>query len=165
MKTTLMKPSSTIFLRLTVLGMGLIVLTLCIFLLPAIYAEWGKESTDAMFLRYPVLLDLSITAVAFFVALYQTLKLLHYIDTNTAFSRLSLKALNIIKYCALGISACYTALLPLFYYVANEADAPGFMVIGLFFTFAPLVIAIFATVLQKVLQSAIAIKKENDLTV
>ena len=160
-----MKRGSTIFLRTTVVIMALIALTLCILLLPAISAEWGQEYPEAVYMKYPALFGLGGAAIAFFFALYQAWKLLNYIDRNTAFSGLSITALRYIKYCALLISGLFTLGLPIVYYVAHIEDAPGLMVIGLFFVFASVVVAGFAAVLQMLLQNAIDIKSENDLTV
>jgi len=55
--------------------------------------------------------------------------------------------------------------MPLYYIVARAGDAPGIIVIGIVFIFAPLVVSVFAAVLQKLLQNAIDIKRENDLTI
>ena len=49
--------------------------------------------------------------------------------------------------------------------MAELDDAPGLGVIALAFVCMPLVIATFAAVLEKLLQNAIDIKSENDLTV
>ncbi|MBU0905405.1 MAG: DUF2975 domain-containing protein, partial [Firmicutes bacterium] len=43
--------------------------------------------------------------------------------------------------------------------------APGLGLVGMVMIFAPLVIAVFAAVLQRLLQEAIEIKSENDLMV
>jgi hypothetical protein len=159
------KRGSTFLLRAAILGMGTVVLALCAYVLPAIHREWGLQYPDITYLKYPVLLGLSVTALAFFLALSQALKLLDYIDKNKAFSRRSIKALGSIKYCALVISSLYAAALPLVYYTAQADDAPGLVVIGLFFTFAPFVVAVFAAVVQRLLRDVITIKSENDLTV
>lgn len=161
----LMKRGSTIFLRATVLALGLIALGLCVLVLPAVYSGWAKEYPDIAYLRYPVLLILSATVMPFFVALYQAWKLLNYIDENKAFSALSVNALGKIKYSALVFGLLYAAFLPIDYLIAQAEDAPGLMVIGMMMTAAPIVIAVFAATLQKLLQSAIDIKSENDLTV
>ncbi|MNZ95933.1 hypothetical protein D3C78_1151070 [compost metagenome] len=118
-----------------------------------------------MYLVYPVLIGVYVTVIAYFVALYQALRLLSYIDKNKAFSELSIKALKNIIYCAIIISILYAAGMPLIYEMAQEADAPGLIVLGLVMTCAPIVIAVFAAVLQKLLKNAIEIKSENDLTV
>ena len=91
--------------------------------------------------------------------------MLNFIDRDKAFSKLSVRALGRIKYCAVIFSVLYVIGLPFIYHVADREDAPGLMVIGLAMSFAPLVIAVFPAVLERLLQSAIAIKKENDLTV
>lgn len=154
-----MERGSTIFLRAVVLLMGLIIFAICALALPA-----GIRHEDAGG-YIPILLGLYVPTIPFYIALHQTLKLLSYIDQNKAFSELSIKALKTIKYCALAISGFFTAGLPYIYLVAEEDDAPGVIVIGMLLAFAPMVVAVFAAVLQKLLQNAIAIKSENDLTV
>ena len=156
---------STHFLRAVVFMMGAVALLLCYLILPEINAGWAQAYPDMANWKYPFLTLLTVSTVPFFVALYQTLKLLQYIDTNKAFSGLAVNALKYIKYCALVFSVLYVASLPFIYRVADDVDAPGVMVIGVAMCFAPLVIAVFAAVLQKLLQSAIDIKAENDLTV
>lgn len=154
-----MKQGSTLILRGAVLSIGLIVLALCVYVLPI-----GIRAEDAGGYR-PILLGLYAPAIPFFVALYQAMNLLGYIDKNKAFSDLSVKALNTIKYCALVISALFAAGMPYIYIVAERDDAPGVILIGLVFIGASLVVAVFAAVLQQLLQNAIAIKSENELTV
>lgn len=49
--------------------------------------------------------------------------------------------------------------------MADKDDAPALIFVGMVIPFASLVIAVFAAVLQRLLQEAINIKSENDLTV
>ena len=155
----------TLFLKIAVILMGLPVLALCIFLLPEIAEYFAELNPKLDFLQYPFLIGLYVTAIVFFVALFQTLKLLSYIDKNQAFSELSVKALKNIKYCAITISALYVVFMPLIYLMAEIDDAPGIILIGMVIIFGCMVITVFAAVLQKLLKNAIDIKSENDLTV
>lgn len=93
------------------------------------------------------------------------LKLLSYIDKNIAFSERSVTSLKNIKSCAFIISFLYVIIMPLLYLWAEADDAPGLIVIGLVIIFASIVIAVFASILQKLLKNAIDIKLENDLTI
>ncbi|WP_404451858.1 DUF2975 domain-containing protein [Virgibacillus necropolis] len=155
----------TFFLKFVVILMGLPVLALCIFLLPGLSEYVAEIIPEFSYLKYLFLIGMYATAIVFFFALYQTLKLLTYIDKNKAFSGLSVNVLKNIKYCAITISILYAAELPIIYQIADADDAPGVMLIGLVITFASMVIAVFAAVLQKLLKHAIDIKSENDLTV
>lgn len=145
----------TLFLKIVVILIGIPVLALCIFWLPGF----------ANYLHYLVLIGVYATAISFFFALYQTLKLLSYIDKNKAFSELSVTALKHIKYCAITIGVLYGGLIPLLIPIADADDAPGLAGIPLIIIFASMAVAVFAAVLQKILKSAIDIKSENDLTV
>ncbi len=157
--------SSTLFLRMSVILIGIPVLALCIFLVPEIADYAAKLSSGATYVKYLVFLDLYASAIPFYFALYQTLRLLNYIDKNTAFSELSIRALKNIKYCAVLFSILYMAATPIFYLMAESSDAPGILAIGLAIIFASLVIAVFSAVLQRLLKQAIDIKSENDFTV
>ncbi|MBU5246036.1 DUF2975 domain-containing protein [Bacillus halotolerans] len=160
-----MKRGSTLFLKIAVILIGIPVLALCIFLVPEI-ANFAEELyPDISYLKYLVYIDLYAAAIPFYFALYQAFTLLSYIDRNKAFSKLSVRALKKIKYCAITISLLLVAGMPLFYLIAEMDDAPGIILIGLVLIFASMVIAVFAAVLQRLLQEAIDIKSENDLTV
>ncbi len=155
----------TFFLKFVVVLMGLPVLALCVFVVPKIAAFFAELYPKLDFLQYPFLIGLYVTAIVFFVALYQTLKLLSYIDKNQAFSELSVKILKNIKHCAITIGALYVSFMPILYLIAEVDDAPGLILMGMVIIFACIVVAVFAAVLQKLLKNAIDIKSENDLTV
>ncbi|RAK22273.1 Protein of unknown function (DUF2975) [Anoxybacillus vitaminiphilus] len=158
-----MKQGSTLFLKIAVFIIGTPVLALCIFGLP--WLANNPVNPDYAHILYPILIIMYVSVIPFFVALYQAFKLLSYIDKNKAFSELSVKALKNIKYCAITISGLYVVGMPFFYILAELDDAPGVILIGMLFIFASMVIAVFAAVLQRLLQEAIDIKSENDLTV
>ncbi|MFJ9292050.1 DUF2975 domain-containing protein [Bacillus halotolerans] len=160
-----MKRGSTLFLKIAVILIGIPVLALCIFLVPEIANFTEELYPDISYLKYLVYIDLYAAAIPFYFALYQAFTLLSYIDRNKAFSELSVRALKKIKYCAITISLLLVAGMPLFYLIAEMDDAPGIILIGLVLIFASMVIAVFAAVLQRLLQEAIDIKSENDLTV
>ncbi len=155
----------TLFLKTIVFLIGIPVLAICIFGLPLIANDAAESSSKMAYVLYGILAIMYVSVIPFFVALYQAFKLLNYIDTNKAFSKLSVKALKNIKNCATTISIMYLVGLPLFYLAGEIDDAPGVILIGMVFIFAPMVVAVFAAVLQKLLKNAIDIKNDNDLTI
>lgn len=156
-----MDRGSTLFLR-SVLGLiALVVLSILLVGLPLLITRELVEDFDYA----PLMIGLYLPAIPFFYALYQAYKLLNYIDENKAFSELSVDAFKKIKFCALSISGVFTLSLPYVFYLADMDDAPGLVAIGLVIVFASFVIGAFAAVLQKLIQNAVEIKSENDLTV
>ncbi|OGZ30497.1 MAG: hypothetical protein A2931_00220 [Candidatus Niyogibacteria bacterium RIFCSPLOWO2_01_FULL_45_48] len=153
-----MKKSSTLFLKLVISLIGIAVLALCFLFTSEVIKAGG-----GLFL--PILIIMYVTAIPFFFALYQALKLLGYIDKNIAFSELSVKALRNTKYCAIIISALYVAGMPFLVSVADKDDAPGAVGFGLIFILASIVIATFAAVLQRLVQNGLDMKSENDLMI
>ncbi|RUT30687.1 DUF2975 domain-containing protein [Paenibacillus zeisoli] len=158
-----MERGRTLFLKATVYLIGVLILAVCIFGLPSIGREAAEAFPDNWV--YPVVVIMYISVIPLFVALYQALKLLSYIDKNTAFSELSVLALKVIKHCAVTISILHAACLPFLYLIADLDDAPGLILFGMVIPAASMVIAVFAAVLQRLLKSAIDIQSENDLTV
>jgi hypothetical protein len=158
MKKALAERGSTLFLRLAIIVIGLAVLAICVLaLIPNLFRDNGGYSL--------LLIGMNLAAIPFLIGLYQGWRLLGFIDKNTAFSKASVAALGVIKYCAIIIGVIYVANLPWIYHLSQQTDAPGLMVIGLILTGGPLVVAVFAAVLQKLLRNAIRLKSENDLTV
>jgi hypothetical protein len=158
-KPALVKNGSTLLLRVAVLSFAAIILGLCLVALPL-----GITSDDTDMYRW-ILVGLYVPAVPFFYTIYLTMKLLRYIDSNTAFSQASVTILKRIKYCGGLIAGLFAAGMPYIYYVADKDDAPGVVAIALVIIGASLAVAVFAAVLQQLLRSVLEIKSENDLTV
>ena len=159
-----MKRYSTVILRLAIFIAGAIVLVICGGV--AWLAIKADPSSDYFILSYVLLIGTCLAAIPCFVALYQSYKLLGYIDTDRAFSELSVKALKIITRSALvEFFICSLGGLPFFYIVAEMDDAPGLVLIGMAIAGVAFVIFVFASVLNRLLQDAIAMKSENDLTI
>jgi hypothetical protein len=148
----------TLFLKAVLAILATVVVAFVVFTFPALLRGRIDEYS-------PVLVGLYVSCVPFLFALYQASRLLRAIDQHEAFSDISVNALKKIKYAALIIFGLYLVSLPLLFRLADGDDAPGVFALGLFGTGVALVIATFAAVLQKLMQSAIDIKHENDLTV
>ncbi len=153
-----MKKGSTLFLKIVLVVLGLAAAAVCIGL-PWLIDDVDPHGYD------PILIGLYIPVIPFFIALRQSWKLLNLIDENKAFSQTSVNAFKKIKYCGLIISILFAAGMPYIFTVAEKDDAPGVVLIGLIIIGASFVIAAFAGVLQKLIQNAVDIKSENDLTV
>lgn len=160
-----MKKSSTLLLKIVIVLMGIPVLAVCIFLLPIILKDAAESSYKMAYVLYSISALMYITAIPYFYSLYQGMLLLKYIDYNNAFSDLAITSLKKIKISATIISLVYFAGMPLFFILGEVDDAPGVILMGMIFIFAPGVIAVFAAVLQKLLQNAIDFKTENELTI
>ncbi|MDS9470743.1 DUF2975 domain-containing protein [Sporosarcina pasteurii] len=158
-----MKQGSTLFLKIAVFLMGIPVLALGIFGVTWLAKNPFNSNYDQIL--YPIVIGMYLSVIPFFIALSQAFKLLSFIDKNKAFSERSVNALKKIKRCAMVISGLYVIVLPFVFFVAELDDAPGLIIVGMVPIFASMVIAVFAAVLHRLLQEAIHMKTENDLTV
>jgi len=98
------------------------------------------------------------------VALYQAFKVLGYAGQNNIFSPAAVKALRTIKYCAIAIIG-FVAVGEIFIMLNHSDDRAGGVFMGLLITFGSVVIAAAAAMFQRILQNAVDLKSENDLTV
>jgi len=120
-----MKKGSTHFLRFIIFLLGLGVLALCVFALPSMWKGGSEEFPTASRAVFLIMIGMYVAAVPFFIALWQTFKLLRYIDRNNAFSDLSVQALRNIKYCAIIIAALYVSGVPLLFQIPDADTPPG----------------------------------------
>ena len=155
----------TTFLKVCLLFIGIGILALSGLLFYLFHKEAQSGSMKMAIVLYGILGFMYTAAIPFYIALFNAFKLLCHIDTNKAFSELSVTALRNIKRCAMVISLIYALSMPLFYIVGEVDDAPGVILVGLFFVFSPLVVSVFAAVLQKLFENALEIKKDNELTI
>src|SRR6266550_8903717 len=97
-----MKRSSTIFLQVVIVLIGIGALALMLWE-PHIEGRNVHATLFAIYFKDPFLAYAYIASVPFFVALYQAFKVLGYAGQNKVFSQEAVKALRTIKYCALTI--------------------------------------------------------------
>ncbi|GGP17056.1 DUF2975 domain-containing protein [Oceanobacillus neutriphilus] len=160
-----MPKSSTAFLKTVIYLMEIIMIVLSVILIPQIISHISDGPSTVKWIIYPVMIGVFLTTIPFYMALYQALKLLRLIDQNQTFSEEAVFTLKRIKHCALTITGIYILIMPFIYLFADKDDAPGAIIIGMVPMFVSFVIAVFASLLQKLFKSAYEIKIENDLTV
>lgn len=159
-----MKKGSTLFLKLVLILMGVVVLTWLV-VFPQTEGRAANLDLISIYVN-PVIIYMYIGSIPFFVALYQAFKLLGYIEQNKAFSQLSVKALKNIKYCAIAIIGFLAvAIVSLSAFANKEDDPAGPIMLGMLTIFTSAVIATAAGVFQRLVQNGSEMKSENDLTV
>jgi hypothetical protein len=160
-----MKSGSTIFLQIVIVALGIGALA---FLLwePHIEGRNVNATFFEIYFKDPFLAYAYTASIAFFIALYQAFKLLGYIRQNKVFSLNSVRALRTIKFCAIALVGFIAgAEAYIFIAVRGNDDIAGGVAIGLVLIFGSVVIGTAAAVFEKLLQNAVDIKSENDLTV
>ena len=121
----------------------------------------------AIYFKDPFLAYVYIASIPFFVALYQAFKVLGYAGQNKVFSQAAVNALRTIKYCAFITAGAIVAVDAYLIIAARNGndDPAGAVMMGLVATLISVVIATAAAVFEKLLQTAVEMKSENDLTV
>ena len=159
-----MKKTSVIFLQAVIVLIGIVALVILIWF----PLTEGRATNLDLFSIYfdPFILYGYAASIAFFVALYKAFRLLGYIGQNKVFSPPAVTTLKSIKHCAIVLSILIVmAGLYIKIFHGKEEDPAGFIAICILTTFISIVIATAAAVFEKVLQNAIDMKSENDLTI
>jgi hypothetical protein len=160
-----MKRGSTIFLQVVLVLFGIGVLTFLI-LEPQVEGRNVNATQFEIYFKDPALVYIYLAFVPFFVGLYQGIKLPGYARRNEIFSDAAVRSLRIIKICAIITTIFFIgAQAYLFIFISGTDDIAGGVAMGVFIIFGCAVIATAAAVFERVLQNAVDIKSENDLTV
>lgn len=164
-KSISIKKSSTIFLQVVIVLVGIGALALLLWE-PRIEGRNVNATNFEIYFKDPFLAYMYTGSIAFFVALYQAFRLLGYIGQNDVFSQRSVKALRTIKYCAMTIIVFIAGAEAYFFLGAGGSDdIAGGVMIGLVLIFVTAVIGTAAAVFERIVQNAVDLKTENDLTV
>jgi hypothetical protein len=161
-----MKRSSIIFLQIVIVLIGVAALALLLWE-PQVEGVNKNRTNFEIYFQDPFLALVYAGSIPFFIALYQAIRALGYVGRNEVFSPEVVKALRIIKYCALAIIG-FVVLEELFILLSGNHDlenpgAPIFM--GLLIVLPSIVVATVAAMFERILQNAVDLKSENDLTV
>ena len=163
LKVPLMKQGSTAFLQTAIVLLGIGSLA---FMLWEPHVE-GRNAHATLFEIYfkdPFLAFAYVASIPFFVALYQAFKVLGLAAHNKIFSQSAVKALRTIKYCAIAIIG-FVAVSVIFLAFGDPEDRPPGAVMRVVITFGSIVVATTAAIFERILQNAVDLKSENDLTV
>jgi hypothetical protein len=161
-----MKRSSTIFLQIVIVLFGIGVLALLLWE-PHLEGRNKDATLFEMYFKDPFLALVYAGSIPFFIALYQAFKVLGYAGHNQVFSPAAVKALRTIKYCALAIIGFVVAEEIVIMLMNNgDNDNPGAPIfMGVLITFPAIIVAAAAAMFERILQNAVDLKSENDLTV
>ena len=147
-----MKKTEIVFLKTVVLLIGIVALFLLI-RFPQLEGVNVNNDLFTIYFKDPFLAYVYIGSIAFFVAIYQTFKLLGNIANDTLYSEGSIKALRNIKYCAMTIVGFIIgAEAYIIINMAGSDDIAGGVAMGVFITFGSIVVAVAADVFRKILE-------------
>ena len=155
------KRSLTVFLQAVIVLIGVAALA---FLIWEPHVE-GVNAHATLYQMYfnPFCGYAYVASVPFFVALYQAFKVLGYAATNKVFSQDAVKSVRTIKYCALAMIG-FVAVSVVFM-SGDRDDRPAGVFMRVLIAFPSMVVATAAAISERVLQNAVDLKSENDLTV
>lgn len=160
-----MKKGSSVFLQIVIVLIGIGALALLLWE-PHLEGRNAHATLFQIYFKDPFLAYAYIGSIAFFIALYQAFKLLGYAGRGEVFTQRSVRALRTIKHCAMTLVGFLAGAEAYFFLVQrSKEDIAGGVMMGLFLIFVSVIAGTMALVLEETLQSAVALKSENDLTI
>jgi len=160
-----MKRGPTIFLQIVIVLFGISLLAALLWE-PQVEGRNVHATQFEIYFKDPFLAYIYLAFIPFFVGLYQVFKMLGYVRKEEIFSQRSVQALRILKYCAITTALFIVgAEAYIFVFVRGTDDVAGGVMMGAFIIFVSAVIGTAAAVFERILQNAVDIKTENDLTV
>ncbi len=160
-----MKRASTIFLQFVIVLLGVAVFG---FLLwePQLEGRNVNATQFEIYFKDPFLAYIYLAFVPFFVGLYHAIRILGCAGRDEIFSQRSVRGFRTIQYCAITTALLIVgAEAYIFIFVRGTDDIAGGVMMGIFIILVSTVIATAAAVFERILQNAVDIKSENDLTV
>ena len=158
-----MKRGSTVFLQVVIVLFGIGALALMLWE-PQVEGRNAHSTFFEIYFKDLFLAYAYVASIPFFVGLFQAFKVLRYVRKNKAFSPETVKAFRTIKYCAIAIIG-FVAVSVIFMIHGDRDDRPAGLFMRILITFPSIVIATAAAMFERLLQNAVDIKSENDLTV
>lgn len=150
-----MNRSTTRFLQFVIVLIGIIGLGLMLWE-PHLEGRNAQATLFQVYFNDPFLAYAYIASIPVFVALYQAYTALGAVGQNGAFSQGTVKALRIIKFCALTVVGFVMGGEAWLFLVQSRIaeDIAGGVAIGLFFILVFAVIALAAAIFERTLQTA-----------
>ena len=129
----------------------------------------GRNADATLFEIYfkdPLLAYVYVASIAFFTGLYQAIKVLGYVGQGKVLSPAAVKSLRTIKCCAMVIiGLVVVSFIFMLFSAPDDDDGPQGVVMRFFVIFGSIIVATTAAIFERILQNAVDIKSENDMTV
>ena len=161
-----MKRSTIVFLQIVIVLVGVAAIAFLLWQ-PQVEGVNKNRTAFEIYFQDPFLALVYAGSIPFFMALYQAIRALGYVGRNQVFSPEVVKALRTIKYCALAIIGfVFVEEIWIHLVSGRDEDNPGAPIfLGLLIVLPSIVIAVTAGMFEQILQDAVDLKSENDLTV
>jgi hypothetical protein len=155
-----MKRGSIAFLQIIIMLIGIGALALMLWE-PHLEGRNVNATLFQIYFNDPFLAYVYIGSIAFFVSLYQVIKLLGYIKQNQTYSLDSAKALRTIKYCAITLITFIVGAEAYIMIVMRkiEEDIAGGVAMGIFMILISTVILVTTVMFEKRLHRILDIRK------
>ena len=158
-----MKRSSTAFLQVVIVLIGMGALTFMLWE-PLLEGRNKNATVFEVYFKDPFLAYVYLASIPFFAALYHGFKVLGYAGKNQVFSQAAVNSLRTIKFCAIAMIV-FIAGAEIFILMHESDDRAGGVAMGIVMGLISIVMATTAATFERILQNAVDLKSENDLTV
>jgi len=143
--------------------LGLAVLLLLVFAIPAMANRTSLENPDYSHLRIPVMIYVYITSLPFFAGLFQAMKICREVSEGNEFTDNNVASMVSISKYAFSEIILYTVGAGIL--LVLDALHPGILLIILATIFVAGAVSIFSAVLSYYMKKAVLLREENEQTI
>ena len=161
--TPLLKRSSAAFLQTVIVLVAIAALALLLWE-PHLEGRNKHATPFEIYFKDPFLAYIYVSSIPFFTALFQAFKVLGYARRDNVISQAAVNAMRTIKLCAI-LFIGFVAGAILFIMFNGDDDRAGAVAMGILITLGSIIVATAAATFEGILQNAVDLKSENDLTV
>ena len=148
-------------LKVLIFILGLPILTLGGFFMFQV-TEFAFELWGQMLFLKPIFYTLLVlTAVLFIIILLKVIQVITQFERHEIFSLRTQTLFTQASIYTFIVSAIYMLFLPIFYIAADLDDAPGFVLIGLFFVVLSFALALLFWVITNIIKQAQELAEES----
>jgi len=147
-----MKKSTTLFLQVLVILIGVAAVVFLIWE-PQVEGVNIHATKFEIYFKDPFLAYAYIASIPFFVALYQTFKVLGHAGQSAPFSESTTRALRTIQYCAVAIIG-FVIVGEIWLLSSSNDDRPPIVMMGALVTLCSITVAVAAAKFRQALSKA-----------
>ena len=151
------------WLKVIIIISSILGFVICFTLAPRIGMSILSKHPNMEYMYWPCLIFIWIGCIPIYFAFVQAWRIFDNIGKDASFSDQNIKCFNIItKLCVIEIFLFCFALISLIF--LNVSNITVYIVI-FFIVFGSIFVGTFSAILSHLLTKAVALKKENDLTI
>lgn len=153
----------TKWLEIIAILAGILGFIFLLFILPSIGLDIIRVNPEYAYMYYPTMFYLIITAIPFYMVLFEAWKIFKEIEKDNSFSLINAKSL--FKISRISLVEVLLFFISAILLITQDLLHPSILILIILIMFIAFAVSICSAVLSHLVEKAITIQQENDLTI